>query len=1179
MNQYRIRRRDTGIGKPSIFSGLAPSGQLDLVGLFPSDFMHLTALNVTDILSSLLRATLDCGRGDNITTWDWAVLTGDQWAAHGALMESFKCHLSSSVDRPPRNPAKKINSGYKAREWLTYVFGMLPGLLHGVLPERYWVNFCKLVWGVRIISQRSITNEELRSAHLALVNFCIGFETLYVQRKASWIHFVRQCIHNLIHLAPETWCAGPQSLHSQWTMERTIGNLGKEIKQPSNPYKNLSERGLRRAQVNAVTSMMAVENAPVNLPPGATDYGDGYILLGPTERGKKLMTLLEADAFITFAHSLDPNWSTRGARISCCRRGRLRLPTRQIARTKWKELDKSEDAPLRISRMVKIVDDKIINGHVVPKISIGEVAYFFDATINGQDYGLAMVSVLAKIYELFPSRASKQSSPFSPSLNQRTHIFYLKILDWMSLILTLLSLLLEKKIWTNYSCSMSSDSISTTPGLSPRSSSPTAELDPGVAEMKRNLTHEVFIGSLMDPLSRGTAYKLGSTSRRSLSKKDKKRARQDEDAASEFQAFIQLMQTDPDTAESYFVGITNIRHDIADIKNMVAQFSVTMQAAIADIKVLASGPAGLPPVPQYSPSSPVPSTAIQLNLFWFKIQWKSSPLSRKKTSTMSDGDEGTTGINKHYLFICNENSVPANGYLIEEILQVVRGGLITLHSLGKLGTSFTEKTGIDAKVWMVNLVEGMFPIVGLCDGHWKALFIIQMVQGQWFSKYENSLAKKAGPSLITPAIKLEDALASSQPPLVPASACPTQPPSPARASKRPRLETANDENTVRNNAYFQARPQPPSKAALTSRNPFSNMNFNFMAPAVHSTLPAVPAMVSPTAPVTNLPNTAVAPPVTPAQAQPNHLSTPPPTIQALVITSMTPVTIPIAAAALPVTPSGDNIPIDPALHAMSMVLPPQIPATTTTPPPPPVTPAVIPQPQGSQALSLTPIPVPNIPFTPASVAQPLGIAGPAQRKPGRPHKDPAAAAGSTTKFRPPKNPTTGRSLCSTAWAKANPRLGADDFAMYWDGLSCEQQEVWNAQMAQQAAAIEDNVNPCIWFCMLRLRTHWTLNDEYLTIATFVTLDLAEGLLIPLGCTTLRIPIDHVLDQFDSTLGTPSTLTLLEFVAGLSLLLLSGRFATKKEHLWLILRLSHAIHQVKLRVLNYTDDVAFQLIHY
>jgi hypothetical protein len=39
-------------------------------------------------------------------------------------------------------------------------------------------------------------------------------------------------------------------------MERTIGNLGEEIKQPSQPFANLSERGLRRCQVNALKSVL-----------------------------------------------------------------------------------------------------------------------------------------------------------------------------------------------------------------------------------------------------------------------------------------------------------------------------------------------------------------------------------------------------------------------------------------------------------------------------------------------------------------------------------------------------------------------------------------------------------------------------------------------------------------------------------------------------------------------------------------------------------------------------------------------------------------------------------------------------------------------------------------------------------------------------------------------------------
>ncbi|RXW24365.1 hypothetical protein EST38_g1487 [Candolleomyces aberdarensis] len=54
----------------------------------------------------------------------------------------------------------------------------------------------------------------------------------------------------------------------------------------------------------------------------------------------------------------------------------------------------------------------------------------------------------------------------------------------------------------------------------------------------------------------------------------------------------------------------------------------------------------------------------------------------------------------------------------------------------------------------------------------------------------------------------------------------------------------------------------------------------------------------------------------------------------------------------------------------------------------------------------------------------------------------------------------------------------------------------------------------------------------------MNLDLAKGIIIPLGHSIIRTPIKRVLDQFNSIPKTPSTLTVLELVAGLSLLQLS-----------------------------------------
>ncbi|KIJ95011.1 hypothetical protein K443DRAFT_109498 [Laccaria amethystina LaAM-08-1] len=109
---------------------------------------------------------------------------------------------------------------------------------------------------MRIIQQYHISSSDLILADGLLCSFAHEFEILYYQRHEDQIHFCRQSIHALLHLASEVTRVGPPICSSQWTMERTIGNLGEEIRQPSNPFANLSQRGLLRCQVNALTAMV-----------------------------------------------------------------------------------------------------------------------------------------------------------------------------------------------------------------------------------------------------------------------------------------------------------------------------------------------------------------------------------------------------------------------------------------------------------------------------------------------------------------------------------------------------------------------------------------------------------------------------------------------------------------------------------------------------------------------------------------------------------------------------------------------------------------------------------------------------------------------------------------------------------------------------------------------------------
>ncbi|RXW15146.1 hypothetical protein EST38_g10710 [Candolleomyces aberdarensis] len=47
--------------------------------------------------------------------------------------------------------------------------------------------------------------------------------------------------------------------------------------------------------------------------------------------------------------------------------------------------------------------------------------------------------------------------------------------------------------------------------------------------------------------------------------------------------------------------------------------------------------------------------------------------------------------------------------------------------------------------------------------------------------------------------------------------------------------------------------------------------------------------------------------------------------------------------------------------------------------------------------------------------------------------------------------------------------------------------------------------------IFRLRTHWTLTDEYVQLNTLTILNLAGGIALPLGTSITQIPIVHTLD--------------------------------------------------------------------
>ena len=110
------------------------------------------------------------------------MLTGETLIKHGKAVATATPYLPGLFDRPPRDPALKISSGYKAWEFLMYMYGLGPGVFYNILPTLYYENFCDLIYGMQIINQHKITSTQLLQAKDALKWFARGFEV-----NAEWI--------------------------------------------------------------------------------------------------------------------------------------------------------------------------------------------------------------------------------------------------------------------------------------------------------------------------------------------------------------------------------------------------------------------------------------------------------------------------------------------------------------------------------------------------------------------------------------------------------------------------------------------------------------------------------------------------------------------------------------------------------------------------------------------------------------------------------------------------------------------------------------------------------------------------------------------------------------------------------------------------------------------------------
>lgn len=336
--EYEQNQKRTGINKPSILNGTNPRLMLSVPKCFTVDLMHLGSPNISELFIPLFRGILRCDPMDDKATWDWAMLVGETWIEHGKLVAAATCYFLSSFHRPPRNTAEKISSGYKVTEYYFYIHGLGPAFFRAVLPRKYWRNFCKMVHGFCIIVQQKVTGRQLQEAHVILTSFVEEYENLYYQRHVDRLHFCRPCLHTLLHLATECACVGPAAYTTQFTMECAIGDLGKDLRQPSNIFSNFCQVALRRSQLNTLKNACPELDPDFTrtLPKHTYDCGGDLIFLRPRDRYQTELSRRELEAV------------KRKFNISRLHRwGRVRLLNGQIAHSLFSEKGKRPN--IRIS--------------------------------------------------------------------------------------------------------------------------------------------------------------------------------------------------------------------------------------------------------------------------------------------------------------------------------------------------------------------------------------------------------------------------------------------------------------------------------------------------------------------------------------------------------------------------------------------------------------------------------------------------------------------------------------------------------------------------------------------------------------------------------------------------------------------------------------------------------------
>jgi hypothetical protein len=138
----------------------------------------------------------------------------------------------------------------KANQWKTWAQVLSPIILKDRLPDPFYTEWIKLVYGMTLATDYSVRADDIMLVRKLMVGFVNHYHTAYYRYDNRRLPACRAVFHALLHVADCMEWLGPMWSYSQWVVERMFGLWTPKVKQRANPSRNLSLAMLRSSWVS-----------------------------------------------------------------------------------------------------------------------------------------------------------------------------------------------------------------------------------------------------------------------------------------------------------------------------------------------------------------------------------------------------------------------------------------------------------------------------------------------------------------------------------------------------------------------------------------------------------------------------------------------------------------------------------------------------------------------------------------------------------------------------------------------------------------------------------------------------------------------------------------------------------------------------------------------------------------